>query len=345
MNRSRRSAKRVTQSDVARAAGVSTITVSRVMRGAPSVEACIRKRVLSLVRELGYRPDNSASALAGARSDRVSLLHIDRSTDSLSRILIGVIEESSRLGVQMITSRVDSLNADPSGTVRRLVADGAAGVILAPPLGESQSLLAALQSEGMPVVAIALGAARADIMCVGIDEHGAAYEMTRHLLELGHRRIAFIRGHPGRSASNERWSGFTAAVRDSGIDSCRIAVEQGQCTYRSGVEAAKRLLDASHAPTAIFASSGDMAAGAAAAAYHRGLDVPRALTVVGFDDCHASGALWPEITTIRQPLTEMAAEAVRMLIHTIRSGSEERQEDCRKKLVGHRLQLTSSGLG
>ncbi len=345
MKRSRRPAKRVTQSDVARAAGVSTITVSRAMRSAPSVEARTRERVLSVVRELGYCPDNSASALAGARADRISLLHIDRSTDSLSRILIGVIEESSRLGVQMITSRVDSMNADPSRTVRRLVADGAAGVILAPPLGESQPLLAALQSARMPAVAIALGAARADIMCVGIDEHGAAYEMTRHLLELGHRRIAFIRGNPARSTSNERWRGFDAAVRDSGIDSRRIAVEQGQCTYRSGVEAAKRLLDGSHAPTAIFASSGDMAVGAAAAAYHRGLDVPQALTVVGFDDCHGAGALWPEITTIRQPLTEMAMEAVRMLMSAIRSGSEERHGDCRKKLVGHRLQLTSSEPG
>jgi LacI family transcriptional regulator len=345
MNRSRRPVKRVTQSDVARAAGVSTITVSRVMRGAHPVDAHTREHVLSVVRELGYRPDNSASALAGARRDRISLLHMDRSTDSLSRILIGVIEESSDLGVQMMTSRVDSMHADPSRTVRRLAADGAVGVILAPPLGESRPLLAALQSARMPAVAIALGTARDDIMCVGIDEHGAAYEMTRHLLELGHRRIAFIRGHPGRSASNERWRGFAAAVRDSGIDSGRIAVEQGQCTYRSGVEAAKRLLDASHAPTAIFASSGDMAAGAAAAAYHRGLDVPRALTVVGFDDCHAAGALWPEITAIRQPLTEMAAEAVRMLMDAIRSGSEGRHGACRKKLVGHHLQLTSSAPG
>ena len=345
MNRSRQPAKRVTQSDVARAAGVSTITVSRVARGAHSVEARTRERVFNVIRELGYSPDNSASALAGARSDRICLLHMDRSSESLSRILIGVIAESSRLGVQMITSHVDSMNADPSRTVRRLVADGAVGAILAPPLGESQPLLAALQSAGIPVVAIALGAARADIMCVGIDELGAAYEMTRHLLELGHRRIAFIRGHPGRSASNERWRGFAAAVRDSGIASDRIAVEQGQCTYRSGVEAAKRLLDASDAPTAIFASSGDMAVGAAAAAYHRGLDVPRALTVVGFDDCHAAGAVWPEITTIRQPLTEMATEAVRMLIHAIRSGSEERHGACRKKLVDHRLQLTSSGTG
>lgn len=234
------------------------------------------------------------------------------------------------------------MNADHSRTVRGLVADGAVGAILAPPLGESRPLLTALQSAGIPVVAIALGAAREDIMCVGIDEHGAAYEMTRHLLELGHRCIAFIKGHPGRSASNERWRGFAAAVRDSGIDSDRIAVEQGQCTYRSGVEATKRLLDTSHAPTAIFASSGDMAVGAAAAAYHRGLDVPRALTVVGFDDYHAAGALWPDITTIRQPLTEMATEAVSMLIHTIRSGSDGRQGCCRKKLVGHHLQVTSS---
>ena len=340
MNRSRRPAQRVTQSDVARASGVSTITVSRVMRGVKSVRTSARERVLSVVRELGYSPDHSASALAGARSDRISLLHIDRSTDSLSRILIGVIEESSRLGVQMMTCGVDSMHADTSRTVRRLVADGAEGVILAPPLGESQPLVSALQSAGIPLVAIALGAARADIMHVGIDEHRAAYEMTRRLVQLGHRRIAFIRGHPGRSASDERWQGFAAALRDGGIDSDRIAVEQGHCTYWSGVEAAKRLLDASQAPTAIVASSGDMALGAAAAAYHRGLDVPRALTVVGFDDCHVSGALWPEISTIRQPLREMAAEGVRMLIHSIRCGSDARQGGCRRKLVGHCLQLT-----
>jgi LacI family transcriptional regulator len=152
--------------------------------------------------------------------------------------------------------------------------------------------------------------------------------MTRHLIDLGHRRIGFIKGHPNQTASGQRLEGHLEALSEAGIASAEALIAQGYFTYRSGMEAAERLLEATPSPTAIFASNDDMAAATVAVAHRRGLDVPRDLTVCGYDDSALATTIWPELTTIRQPIAEMSRQAVILLADEIRSrrtGEEPRR--------------------
>jgi len=129
--------------------------------------------------------------------------------------------------------------------------------------------------------------------------------MTAYLLELGHTRIAFIKGHPNQTASARRFEGYQAAMQEAGIPPDQNLIQQGYFTYRSGLEATEKLLARKKPATAIFASNDDMAAAAISVAHRRGLDVPRDLSVVGFDDTPTATTVWPELTTIRQPIAAM----------------------------------------
>jgi LacI family transcriptional regulator len=168
-------------------------------------------------------------------------------------------------------------------------------------------------------VAIASGRFSHDISCVRIDDFRASHEMANHLLALGHTRIGYIKGHPNQTASARRFEGFLAALGEAGIPMDDSLIEQGYYTYRSGLDAAEKLLAQRRPPTAIFASNDDMAAAVVSVAHRRGLDVPRDLSVVGFDDSSAATTVWPELTTIQQPVASMADSAIDILLRSIRN--------------------------
>ncbi|WBY09863.1 substrate-binding domain-containing protein [Sphingomonas sp. 7/4-4] len=190
---------------------------------------------------------------------------------------------------------------------------------MTPPLGESPAVLELLRETGLPIAAVGAHAVE-DAICVRIDDRRAAYEMTRHLLDLGHRRLGFIVGNPDQAASAERLAGFYAAVREA--DDVQTTVAQGDFSFTSGLRAAEQLLDASPMPSAIFASNDDMAAAVISVAHRRQLDVPHALTVVGFDDTPAAVMLWPPLTTVHQPVRELASEALRLLVAEINAAEQ-----------------------
>jgi LacI family transcriptional regulator len=146
--------------------------------------------------------------------------------------------------------------------------------------------------------------------------------MTQHLLELGHRRIGFIKGHPNQTASEQRLAGYRAALEAADVEFDPDLIAQGYFTYHSGLAASDQLLDLKNAPTAIFASNDDMAAAAISVAHRRGLDVPADLTVAGFDDTALATTMWPELTTIRQPVADMSRRAVLILLAAIRRKNE-----------------------
>jgi LacI family transcriptional regulator len=315
----RRRRSSVTIMEVARHAGVSPMTVSRVVNGGKYVREDTRKAVLEAVKELKYAPNAAARSLAGARGERLGLLYGNPSAAYLSEFLLGALDESSRNGTQLVLERCEPTIADARRAVRKLVAGSVVGVILPPPLCESVPLRGELQAARLPIVVVASGRPPEDVMSVRIDDFKASFEMTRFLMELGHRRLGFIKGHPNQSASEERWRGFTAALGASDAILAEARVEQGFFSYRSGLDAARKLLSREPGPTAIFASNDDMAAAVVAEAHRRGLDVPRDLTVVGFDDTLIASTIWPELTTIHQPIAEMAGEAVAMLVAAIRA--------------------------
>jgi LacI family transcriptional regulator len=147
-----------------------------------------------------------------------------------------------------------------------------------------------------------------------MDDYRAAYDMTVYLLGLGHRQIGFVRGHPDHGVSPRRYGGFAAAMADHGCVIDPDLVRQGYFTFQSGFAAAESLLSHSKRPTAIFAASDDMALGVMSVAARMGLTIPADLSVVGFDDNPAAKVVWPQLTTVRQPIAEMAAAAADLLI-------------------------------
>jgi LacI family transcriptional regulator len=220
--------------------------------------------------------------------------------------------------------------------VRKLVKGGLNGMVLTAPLSESTELIEELTRAGISIVGVATGHFRGNVTCVGIDDFKAAYEMANYLIGLGHRRIGFVKGHPSHTSSTQRALGFEAALRDAGRKVEKPMIAQGYYSYRSGLEAGEQLLSSRQSPTAIFASNDDMASGVMAVAHRRSLDVPRDISIVGFDDTIA-GAMWPELTTIRQPIYDIAATAIDVIvrnIHSLKSGVKVKP---RNYLVPHAL--------
>ena len=332
----------VTIKDVARQAGVSPMTVSRVVNGSRYVSDATRQAVQRAVRELKYSPNLAARNLASERGERLGLLYGNPSSAYLSEFLVGALDAAARHGVQLVLEKCELTPSASRRAVRRLLAGAVVGVVLPPPLCESSVVRAELNAAKLPVVTVAAGRPAADTMGVRIDDYTAALEMTRYLIGLGHRRLAFIKGHPNQSASEERWLGFTAALEEAHLASegqRPPLMEQGFFSFRSGLDAARKLLGAEPPPTAIFASNDDMAAAVIAEAHRRGLDVPRDLTVVGFDDTLIASTIWPELTTIQQPIARMAAEAIDLLVTAVRRMRRSAAEPGQRvhRLIPHAL--------
>lgn len=308
----------VTIRDVARRAGVSSMTVSRVINGEKNVRAATREAVLTAVRQLNYQPNPLARSLAGGELIRIGLLYSNPSAAYLSEFLVGSLEQASRSNIQLTVEKCDAEGGEKAAA-EKLVAMGMDGVILPPPLCDSETAVRVLAATQTPVVAVATGRPPPDACGVRIDDYEAARAMTRHIAGLGHRRIGFIKGHPNQTASRQRYEGYRAALEETGASVDPELVRQGYFTYRSGLEAAEQLLALAQPPTAVFASNDDMAAGVVAVAHRMRLDVPRDLTVCGFDDTALATTIWPELTTIRQPIAQMSREAVSLLTEEIRS--------------------------
>jgi LacI family transcriptional regulator len=298
--------------DVAAAAGVSPMTVSRVMNNTARVRTETRDAVIAAVERLGYRPNAAARNLARAGAGRLGMLYSNPSAGYLSAFLLGALDGAHQVGAQLLLEKCDSDADSERAAIARLASGGVVGVILPPPHGESWAALAELEDRGLAAVSVAPGRFRPQAPSIRIDDFAAASEMTRRLLALGHRRIGFIKGAPNQSASAERLLGFQTEMAAAGGE-VEALVEAGEFTYRSGFDATERLLAARRRPTAIFASNDDMAAAAIAAAHRHRLDVPGDLSVVGFDDTPVASEIWPALTTIRQPVAEMAQLAVALL--------------------------------
>ncbi len=320
----------MTIDEVALLAGVSPMTVSRVVNSHGNVRESTRERVMRAVQELDYTPNLAASSLAAAQNTRIALIYTNPSSAYLSELLVGALRGALRNATQLVIDAWDEYDVEAERVAARALIGTVAGVILPPPLGESPVVLAELIGAGVPVVAIASGRFSDEISRVRIDDFHAAKEIAAHVIARGHRRIGFIRGNPNQTASERRFEGFQAAMNEAGIVLDGGLVQQGYFTYRSGLEAAERLLARQLPPSAIIASNDDMAAATISVAHRRGLDVPRDLSVVGFDDTSTATTVWPELTTIRQPIAAMAESAVDILLRSIRGKPGES-----RKIVDH----------
>ena len=314
---SRRTGGAPTISDVAKRAGVSAMTVSRVINGESNVRLGTREEVNRAIAALSYAPNPAARSLAGAGQLRIGLLYSNPSAGFLSEFLLGSLEQAARSDVQIIVEKCE-LGDHEIEVTRHLIASGIDGIVLPPPLCETAAILDLLIAANVPTVSVASGLPAEHLLAIRIDDRQAALTMGRHLIALGHRRIGFITGNPNLSASARRMEGFAAALAEARITVDPDLIAHGLYTYRSGLDAAEQLLDRADPPTAIFASNDDMAAATVAVAHRRRLDVPGDLTVCGFDDTTLSTAIWPELTTIHQPIADMSRAAVALLVATLR---------------------------
>lgn len=322
-------------SDVAKLAGVSPMTVSRVMNGDPNVRASTRKKVDDAVAALNYVPNQAARRLAGVRPIRIGFLYSNPSAGYLTEFLVGLLNQASLNNVQLVVEKCEG--EQWKDMTQRLIDNGADGIILPPPLCDVPGLIDLIAKSGTPAVAVACGLPDQRVSAVSIDDYQAAYAMTNHLISLGHQRIGFVIGNPNQTASARRLAGFKAAIKDRSFSASPELIVQGMFTYRSGLDAAESLLSLEQRPSAIFASNDDMAAATVAIAHRMGLDVPGDLTVAGFDDTALATTIWPELTTVRQPIADMAETAVKFLVRQIRAQREGAPEDPEHLLVDFSL--------
>jgi len=295
---------------VAEEAGVSRMTVSRVLRGGHLVRAPLQERVFAAVKKLNYRLNVSARALAGSGPSRVALVYSNPSQAFLSELLTGALKESSKLGMQL-TLTADADTHEHTAEIESLLRSGVNSFLLPSPACDAPEVIELLLQAKARWVAISPANLDIHPFSVSADHFDIAGRMTARLIELGHRHITFIAGDPASKGGNERLQGHLRAMALAGIREC--PVEQGFFTFQSGLEATERILQSSRECTAIIACNDDMAAAAISIAHRHRLNVPDDLTVAGFDDTPIASIVSPAITTARQPIAEMARSAIRML--------------------------------
>lgn len=321
------SSSRTTIREVAARAEVSIKTVSRVINKEPGLRPETRARVEAAIADLHYQPNMAARVLAGSHSFRLALLY-DHTQDHINfnyviNLQSGVLDCARTEGYDLLIHPCDFA----SRTLGREIEEMArhtklSGLILIPPLSDRRALLAQLVNAGLLLCTISSVHKPVSVANVVCDDESASYAITRHLIDLGHRRIAIIKGHPDHGASARRLSGFMRAMQEAGLGVPERYVQQGWFDFESGKHAGSVLLDLNRRPSAIFAANDEMAAGAVHAALRQGLTVPEQLSVTGFDDSMTALLSWPTLTTVRQPTRAMARLAAQLLVEARRTPRE-----------------------
>ncbi len=309
-----RGPKRITIVDVAARAGVSTKTVSRVLNGEPHVKEAVRDRVRDAVRALDYHPNVMAQGLARQRSHLIGLVYENPSPSYTVELQMGVLDRLRGEPYRLVVLPVRSVAEHEDEVVGLLRSAAVDGVVLAPPASNNRRILDELVGIGMPFARIAPTCWPDVVPGVAMDDAAAAREIAAHVLAMGHRRIGIIRGDPDHTATDLRMAGYADAFAEAGVAIDPALVAQGRFTFDSGFIAARALLAREERPTAIIAQNDDMAVGALMAAREMGIDIPADLSIVGFDDAEIGRIAWPRVTTIRQPVFEMAVGATGLLL-------------------------------
>jgi len=309
-------AEGVTIVDIARQAGVSIKTVSRVINREDGVGPEARARIEELIARLGYRPNVAARLLSSRRSYLIGVIFLRMGAyHYIGEVQAGAMRACRRAGYQLVVEQVgDGVDDVRETLIQTLRAGRFDGLVLTPPVCDDPELLDVVESHGVAYVRIAPGGDFGRSPYVFMDDTLAAQTITDRFLDLGHRRIAFIDGPSEHTAAARRRKGYLAALASRGVAPDVDWIQSGDFDSLSGFESAERLLDLPDPPTAIFAANDGMAVGVLAAAAKRGLAVPDSLSVAGFDDSPVAASAWPRLTTVHQPVAEMAEAAAEMLI-------------------------------
>jgi LacI family transcriptional regulator len=306
---------RVTIAQVAEEAGVSAMTVSNVLNGRPGASEETRRRVLGAAERLGYQPNLSARSLKGGRTGLIGVMTLDLTGQYGLEIVRGIADELASDEREMLISATYQDGVRERERVEFLARGLVDGVLMVAPVLEDDSMQS-LRRKHLPCVVIDPRRLDVSLPRVTVDNYGGMRQGTQHLLDLGHRRIAYLRGNSDLESSAVRYQGFHDALRLAGVDVDESMVAESDFSYAQSFRIASALI-AEHRPTALLAGADLIALGAADAARAFGLRVPDEFSVVGFDDLPQAAQTFPALTTVRQPLHEMGKLAARMLLSLI----------------------------
>ncbi|MBN1311587.1 MAG: LacI family DNA-binding transcriptional regulator [Anaerolineae bacterium] len=320
-NRSRKFSN-VTIKDIAREAGVSYSTVSRVINNFEYIKPETRERVTDAMTELGYVANQHARRLVGGRSQVIGLLIHAFDSPYIGQIVQGIDEAVAEAEYDLMLYTTHRRKTRESTFVVSIARGLADGLLMVLPR-DVDTYLDTLNQQGFPFVLIDYVATSNDVPAVSATNRQGAYDAAAHLIELGHRHIGFIAGDMVADSARERLQGYKDALVDNGISFESALVYEGDFFQSSGFAGADALLSLDAPPTAICASNDVMAFGAYEAVRSRGLRTPQDISIVGFDDIPQAAQVHPPLTTIRQPLQEMGRLATQMLLSWIEETVEE----------------------
>ncbi|WP_440053413.1 LacI family DNA-binding transcriptional regulator [Pseudoalteromonas sp. T1lg65] len=324
---------KVTINDVAKLAGVSMKTVSRVINKEPSVRQKTYDQVMEAVKALNYQPNIAARNLAGTSSFAIGLVYDNPNAYYVIDMQNGVLSRCKDEGYELIIHPCDSTADDMEEEFRTMIKRSRlAGLVLTPPLSEQQKIIDLLDELGILYVRLLSGrsedAEHSASNCIFVDDYTAAYEITEHHIAHGHHNIAFVLGDKEHKSTSERLAGYLDALKAHDIALDESLLFQGTYSFESGVQGAKSLLANNNEKgiTAILGGNDEVAAGALFAARLMNIAIPEQLSISGFEDSPFSRQTWPKLTTAHQANNVISEHAARLLFSKARGNRKQDKE-------------------
>ncbi|WP_448546501.1 LacI family DNA-binding transcriptional regulator [Thalassotalea fusca] len=308
---------KATINDVAKHAGVSIKTVSRVINNEPSVRQPTREKVMAAVTELNYQPNLAARNLAGTKAYTIAFIYDNPNAYYVIDMQNGILSACKKQGFELL---IHPCSAKKENIVEEVTAmikhSRIAGIVLTPPFSEMPEFVKRITELDVEVVRIMSGDTEPDDIapCILVNDHEAAQRITQHLIDLGHKNIGFLAGEADHMSTVERLKGYKAALEANNLPINDDIIVQGEYSFESGVLGAKLLMAKDDKPTAIFSCNDEIAAGALFAARLMGIAIPEQLSITGFENSPFSRQTWPRLTTANQPNPKIAEDAANLLI-------------------------------
>ncbi|NLK21701.1 MAG: LacI family transcriptional regulator [Epulopiscium sp.] len=327
----------ITIYDVAKEAGVSRSTVSRVLNSRKEVKEETRIKVMNTIEKLNYNPNSAARALAMQANNAIGVVAAGLTDNFYAPIIDAIYTCSDKMGYGSLFCKHNSKNTVKVNYLSILFGKVDGIIFIGEKTVERSNLIRFIDG-GYPVVSIfnKHNTNIPGVVNVNIDNFQGGYSATRHLIQLGHKKIAHIIGDRKSFEALDRFEGYKQALSDYGLDIDHNLIKQGSFSFRDGYHCGKELLASASPMTAIFCASDNIAAGFMHAALEKDISIPKDISVVGFDDINQSGLFlkdMPAITTIRQPRNQMAEYAVAALINQINKNKVEENKIFQTELI------------
>ncbi|MCO4798367.1 MAG: LacI family DNA-binding transcriptional regulator [Colwelliaceae bacterium] len=312
---------KATINDVAKQAGVSIKTVSRVMNNEPSVRQPTREKVMEAVNALNYKPNLAARNLAGTKAYSIAFIYDNPNAYYIIDMQNGILSACKKQGFELLIHPCNSNSDNILEEITNMIKHSRiAGLVLTPPFSEMPEFVKHILDLEVDVVRIMSGDVAPDELapCIMVNDHQASMSITQHLIDLGHKNIGFIAGQSEHMSTVERLKGYKQALNENGIEVNEQLIIDGEYSFESGVHGAKQLMAEEIRPTAIFSCNDEIAAGALFASRLMGISIPEQLSITGFENSPFSRQTWPRLTTANQPNPKIAEGAANLLISKAR---------------------------